>query len=384
MGRLRPELVLLHCHGTAEGSLLFEDGRGRADFVPGKGLFPLFKPRPRVLLLNACYSGKVLEDAGDKAAWSDGAIVYINAETPLEVGAGAVFQAQFYTLLLQGECVGDAFESAQQYLANDADFGDLSVPSDAIPPSAKFRLQAGGESVRLPVPADPLEAASSDSPRAPRPRRLSRSTERFVGRRREMAESLDVLLPLPPGVHRGPEAGERRIVTLTREGGIGKTALALEIADWCEERGSFPGGIFELACEPFRSVPEWLSQLLYRFGVPLEEQRGDLSELLAAHLAESFPAERLVLLVLDNLDDLFSQREMREPASAVLETALTATPALRVLATCRWPLGLADHETEVEIKPLDAAEACDVFLSHLTAPVCKRKFRESWGQANGL
>ncbi len=195
-----------------------------------------------------------------------------------------------------------------------------------------------------------------------------------------MAASLGALLPpRRPGLGEG----ERRIVTLTREGGIGKTALALEMADWCEERAAFPGGIFELACEHFRSVPEWLSQLLDRFGVPLQEQRGDLLELLAGRLAASFPPERPALLLLDNLDDLFG-RDLRRDAAAVLETALTATPALRVLATCRWPLGLADHETEVEIKPLDEAEACNVFLSHLTSPTCKREFQRSWGQENGL
>ncbi len=382
LSQLRPELVLLHCHGTVDGCLLFEDGRGRADFVPGERLFPLFLPRPWVLLLSACHSEAVLQRAAKDADRQNSAIIYIDAATPLEVGAGAAFQSQFYTSLLQGEAVGAAFESARQYLANDSDFGDLSVPSDEIPPSGKFHLHPGGESVRLPVPTGPLEAAPIEIPRTRRPRRLSRSAERFVGRRREMVESLDLLLPLPPGLHRGPEAGERRIVTLIREGGIGKTALALALADWNEERGLFPGGIFELACERFGSVAEWLSQLLYLLGVPLDAQRGDLLELLAAHLAERFPAERPVLLMLDNLDDLFSRPESREQASAVLETALTATPALRVLATCRWPLGLGDHETVVKVPPLDEAEARDVFLSHLISPAHKAEVHRSWERSN--
>jgi hypothetical protein len=35
LARLRPELVLLYCHGTEEGCLVFEDGRGVAEYVSG-------------------------------------------------------------------------------------------------------------------------------------------------------------------------------------------------------------------------------------------------------------------------------------------------------------------------------------------------------------
>lgn len=48
-----------------------------------------------------------------------------------------------------------------------------------------------------------------------------------MGRRREMAQILDAMLPVRAGIGRG----ERRIVTLTKEGGIGKTAMATEVSE---------------------------------------------------------------------------------------------------------------------------------------------------------
>jgi hypothetical protein len=49
LARLRPELLLLYCHGTWESSLLFEDSRGVAEYVSGARVFGLLNPRPRVL-----------------------------------------------------------------------------------------------------------------------------------------------------------------------------------------------------------------------------------------------------------------------------------------------------------------------------------------------
>ncbi len=377
--RLRQELALLYCHGTKEGCLLFEDGRARAEYVPGERLFPLFQPRPKALFLNACHSEAVLERAKDKADWKDSAIVYIDADTPIEVGASAAFHALFYQALLGGESVADAYASAQCYVANDPNFGDLSVTGDEKSPSAKFQLKCHAD-VRLTLPAVPITV--HDKPAPPHVRRIRRMSERFIGRRREMVECLDALLPLPPGIHHGLEAGGRRIVTLTltKEGGIGKTTLAVEIADWVEERRLFPGGVFELPCERYGSASDWLSRLLHLFGVPPEQQRGDLLALLHEKLSLMLPPEKPALLVLDNLDELFSQSERRKVAGEVLETALTAASALCVLATCRWQLGLANHEAVVEVRPMDEDEARDVFLSYLLSDAHKRRVEAGWKQ----
>lgn len=94
--------------------MLFEDGRGAAEYVSGARLFGLLNPRPAVLVLNACYSGTVLARAKERADWRDAAIVSIDSATPLEVGAGTAFQTMFYQGLLGGQPAGAAFKAAQR------------------------------------------------------------------------------------------------------------------------------------------------------------------------------------------------------------------------------------------------------------------------------
>lgn len=366
-----PAMVLLDCHGTEEGCLVFEDGRARADAVSGDRLFPLIHPRPHVLFLAACHSQAVLRRAKEAAAWEASAIVHINADTPVEATACIAFETMFFSALLRGAKAGDAFNAAQQYVANDPDVGDFSVTRTDVPPSQKFCLGSHGQNVCLSVPASVSAASSQDissesAPDVPYSKQLRRTSERFVGRQREMQQLIDVLLPTRVGTQR--LGGERRVITLTKEGGIGKTTMALETIDWAYERGYFPGGIFELSCEQLTSDQELLSRLLSLLGVPPEAQKGDLLAFLSNAPLLTSSASVPALLVLDNLDDLCGQHVpaiVRRSTIHILETLLTSVASLRVLATCRWPLGLADHELPLEMPPMHEDEACEVFISHL-------------------
>ena len=377
----RPELVLLNCHGSREGCLWFEDGRARAEVVSGERLLPLLQPRPQVLFLSACHSEGVLRRAKDAAAWDTGAIVYINADTPVEVAACVAFETMFFTTLLRGESAGEAFAAAQQYVANDPDFGDLSVTGADVPPSQKFCLSPHGHDVRLAVSATPVSEPTQPVSTVLYPHKIRRAPERFVGRQREMQQIIDALLPIRAGIT--PLGGHRRLVILTKEGGIGKTTLALATIDWTHERQCFPGGIFELSCERLASDQAFLTDLLALFGVPHEAQRGDLLALLSAALSQVIAPNRPVLLVLDNLDDLLGQHvalDVRAGVTHILEMVLTSCPTLRILATCRWPVGVADHEFSLEIPPMHEDEARDVFISHLEEPVHRLEAHSTWSQ----
>jgi tetratricopeptide (TPR) repeat protein len=196
-----------------------------------------------------------------------------------------------------------------------------------------------------------------------------------------MQQIIEPLLPPRAGIsHIG---GERRVVTLTKEGGIGKTAIALEVVDWLRERTSFPGGIFELACEHLATDQEFLTRLLTLFGLPPDQHKGDLLALFSIVLSQAIPDGRPALLVLDNLDDLCGQHvapEVRHRVTHLLETALTIVPTLRILATCRWPLDLADHELPLEVPPMHEDEARDVFISHVDEPAHCLEARQTWSQ----
>ena len=121
--------------------------------------------------------------------------------------------------------------------------------------------------------------------------------------------------------------GERRVVTLTGPGGIGKTRLAIEVAG--RVRGSFPDGIVWIDLSPVDDPALLLPEVARALGV-MSTPADQLLEVIGRALAR-----RQALLVLDNC-------ELVAPAVAELVAAvLPDAPLLRVLVTSRVPLHLS-------------------------------------------
>ncbi|MEE8586845.1 MAG: hypothetical protein V3T83_18545 [Acidobacteriota bacterium] len=225
---------------------------------------------------------------------------------------------------------------------NDPSLDSFSTASEALPPSRKFVLSEKGRDLSV-------QPTQRDEPSQPEPSPfisewMRRPPQLFVGRRREMARVIDQLLPLPPGVRRGNSA--RRMVTLTKEGGIGKSALAAQVSSWARLRGCFGGGIYELGCEAIQSASELVARLLALWGV--EAPQGDLTALLADLARQRFASSPPALLLLDNLDDLATGEQARHTRQ-LLDALLSAGENLHILATCRWETGLAHHEQHWKI-----------------------------------
>ncbi|WP_077063337.1 BTAD domain-containing putative transcriptional regulator [Streptomyces sp. MP131-18] len=131
-----------------------------------------------------------------------------------------------------------------------------------------------------------------------------------------------------------------RMVTLTGPGGVGKTRLALAVADRLTDR--FPQGtaLVELAAAPAR--PEAVTDAV---AAALGTRHGDR---LAAELG---PGERL--LVLDGCEPVIEQ------AAELAERLLRAAPGLRVLATSQLPAGISGEALwavpPLDVPPPDAA-----------------------------
>jgi predicted ATPase/transcriptional regulator with XRE-family HTH domain len=120
-------------------------------------------------------------------------------------------------------------------------------------------------------------------------------------------------------VHRG----DTQLLVLTGPGGVGKTRLAIEVAE--RVAGDFPGGVLFTDLAPLRDPGLVLGAVARQLGVD-ERDATPLASLLAAALRD-----RRVLVVLDNFEHVLAARD------AVL-ALLEACPGVVVLVTSRVAL----------------------------------------------
>ncbi|WP_329623655.1 winged helix-turn-helix domain-containing protein [Streptomyces sp. NBC_01255] len=153
---------------------------------------------------------------------------------------------------------------------------------------------------------------------------------------------------------------ERRLVTLTGPGGVGKTRLAVEAARQVEE--AFPDGawLVEFAGAGGELAEVVAAALELRDdGVWGLRPDGERPPTTAERLAEVLRGRR-TLLVLDNCEHVVDE------AASLAELLLRAAPGLVVLTTSQEPLALAG-ETLWAVEPLDADGAVALFTARATA-----------------
>jgi predicted ATPase len=178
---------------------------------------------------------------------------------------------------------------------------------DVPTPVQVFQVRAEG----LPTDFPPLRALDTS------PGNLRRVATSFIGRE---SEASDVQAALK--VH--------RLVTLTGVGGVGKTRLALEVAGRLVDE--FPDGVwfFELAAvtDP-TAVPDAVAAVL-----GITQQPGNtVADSVAAALEG-----RVRLLVFDNCEHLL------DAAADLIDAILAASATIKIVATSREGLGIADEQ----------------------------------------
>jgi hypothetical protein len=142
-----------------------------------------------------------------------------------------------------------------------------------------------------------------------------------------------------------------RLVTLTGPGGIGKTRLALAVAE--DVMGIFPNGVFVVALAAVTEAALVVPTIAQALGVT-EQPDEPPPRTLARRLEQ-----RTVLVVIDNVEQVLD-------AAVDLAELLEAAPGLSVLATSREPLHIRG-EREYALPPLAADEALGLFVERAQA-----------------
>jgi predicted ATPase len=167
-----------------------------------------------------------------------------------------------------------------------------------------------------------------DQPSPPVHHRLPAQSTSFVGRETDV-DAVSALLQ-QPGV---------RLVTLTGPGGIGKTRLAVAVAE--SVRDAFPDGVTFASVASVRDAAALLPVIASAVGVGVERNRPALDALVQAYDGAT------ALLVVDNLEQVVQ-------GAGALSRLLEACPGLSVLATSRTVLRLRP-EHEYPVLPLAVA-----------------------------
>jgi predicted ATPase/class 3 adenylate cyclase len=200
---------------------------------------------------------------------------------------------------------------------------------DLSAPVVLHQVVADGLERRFPPPRT-LERPEYDLPLAPTP---------LFGRDRDAASVRGLL-------------ADHRLVTLIGPGGVGKTRLALHVADLSREECA-DGVVFVPLAEVRDAdlVPDEIARAL---ALPTASYSGEGIERLAGHLRDL-----RILLVLDNVEQLGEGAE-------VIGRILAGGSGVRVLATSRGPLRLRE-EQQYPVGPLDQQAAVDQFVERARA-----------------
>ncbi|MHC4960421.1 MAG: protein kinase domain-containing protein, partial [Planctomycetota bacterium] len=173
-----------------------------------------------------------------------------------------------------------------------------------------------------------IEASLGTAAAAPeRPTNYVPPPTRFIGREEEIAQLCALLAE-----------DDRRLVTVTGPGGIGKTRIALEICHRLLDR--FDGGCWFVDLADAVDVDAVAVKVAEALGVPHSPDT-DAAEFVAGLLEFRKPS----LLVLDNFEQIV------DDAAATVGLWLKRIPQATILVTSRVLLGLADEHV-YDLQPL--------------------------------
>ena len=199
----------------------------------------------------------------------------------------------------------------------------------------------GRRPVSIPAPPRDAATASPGTPSAPAHHLPAQPTS-LIGRAREVADGVALL-----------REDDMRLLTLTGPGGVGKTRLALHVAD--EARGLFDDGIVFVALAALRDPDLVAATIAGALGARDMGGRS-LPESVRAYLRD-----KRLLLLLDNFEHVAA-------AAPLVADLLAACPGVVVLATSRAALHVRG-ERVYPVPPLATPDPARLPSPHVLATI---------------
>ncbi len=204
----------------------------------------------------------------------------------------------------------------------------------ALPPHKRALLEAAARPMHDTSQTEGRGASASP------PHNLPAQVTPLIGREREARLAAETL-----------RRADTRLLTLTGPGGVGKSRLALQVAEDTLER--FEDGAYLVTLAALHDPAQAPQAIAEAIGLrtagtePLPEQ------------VSAFLRDRQALLVLDNFEHLLA-------AAPQVSALLAACPRLKALITSREPLKIAG-EHELVVAPLDEDAAVELFVERARA-----------------
>ena len=192
-----------------------------------------------------------------------------------------------------------------------------------------------------PPTATLISASSTNLPRPAAVNNLPANKPTLIGREADLAAVLALLR-------------DTHLLTLVGAGGVGKTRMALEVAD--HVANEFPDGVWLVELAPVTDAALVVGTVAGTLDVHEEATRPLLDTLL------EFLRRRRLLLILDNCEHLI------EACAAFAEQVLRCSVGTRTLATSREALGMAGEVAwrlpSLRSAPPDALLSADALLGY--------------------